>query len=157
MSCINGLQQHKVKAILSITSFFIYLCQQKHCINLQIFLRWCLDDYFQTVILLGESGHSHISCNDTVYTKYQLLADCISHSLEVLLISYCQRRGAEPQLSIGLILMAMLHCCILAGVVHSLLKLQFTNRLDKVEKLWFFWERKWKMKREKKPNQKPTK
>lgn len=38
-SCINGLQQDKVKATLSITLFFMYLCPQKHCIHLQIFLR----------------------------------------------------------------------------------------------------------------------
>lgn len=72
------------------------------------------------------------------YTKTKLLAVNISHSVKVLLISCCQSRGAEPQLSIGLILMAMLHCSFLAGAVHSLLKLQFANKLDEAEKLWFF-------------------
>lgn len=55
-----------------------------------------------------------------------------------LIMILCQRMGAVPQLSIGLILMAMLHCCFLAGAVHSLLKLQFANKLDQAEKLQFF-------------------
>lgn len=72
------------------------------------------------------------------YTKHELLAGGISQSVEVLHISYCQRRGAEPQLSVGLVVIAMLQCCFLVGSVHSLLKLQFANKLDQAEKLCFF-------------------
>lgn len=90
------------------------------------------------------------------YTKYELLAGGISHSVEVLLVSCCQRRGAEPQLSIGLIVIAMLQCCFLVASVHSLLKLQFGNKLDQTEKLWFFQteSENW---REKKEQQKANK
>lgn len=97
-NCINGLQQHKVRVTLCITFFFVHPQKQEHSIQLRIFLRWWLVDYFLTVILVGTKTFPYIMWWILCNTKQELLACCISLSIEVLLISHCQRRGAGQQI-----------------------------------------------------------